>query len=120
MAKDFLIFLQGIFSEIGQDILIEGVSSQEKRLRADWHVGSHHTTLWLTLILSVLLIIANTFTDAQAQGSIIVNITPPEVTLDYQLALQENATTLSNASVVLDSSNSSQSQFVNSLQNAMQ
>lgn len=96
-----------------------GVLSR-KRLRADWHVGSHHTTLWLTLILSVLLIIANTFTDAQAQGSIIVNITPPEVTLDYQLALQENATTLSNASVVLDSSNSSQSQFVNSLQNAMQ
>jgi len=83
-------------------------------------VGSRYTILRLILILSVLLITANTITDARAQGSVNVSITQPMVTLDYHVSLQENATTLSNANVVLDSSNSSQSPLVNSLQGAIQ
>jgi hypothetical protein len=74
----------------------------------------------MILILSVLLITANTVTNARAQGTMTVNIVQPKVTIDYHIAFYENATTLSRTSVVLDSSNSSQAQLVNSVQAAMQ
>jgi len=76
--------------------------------------------MWLTLLFSILLMTVGTVADARAQGTITVNSTPPTITLDYHVAFQENTTTLSKTTVVLDSSNSSQPQLVNSLQGAMQ
>jgi hypothetical protein len=81
-------------------------------------VASRNTLLWLTLLLSVLLLTANTIVDARAEGTISVNSNPPTVKLDYHITFYENVTSLSNATVFLDSSNSSQ--LVKSFQLAMQ
>jgi hypothetical protein len=83
-------------------------------------VGSHNRLLWLTLLLSVFLLTANTIVEARAQGTITVNPSPQTVTLDYHIAFYENATALSNANVIVDSSNSSQPTMVNSFQAAIQ
>lgn len=83
-------------------------------------MGSNSKILWLALLLPLVLITANTIVDARAQGTITVNSAPPNVTMDYRIAFQENTTTLSTANVVIDSSNASQPQLVNSFQLAMQ
>lgn len=59
-------------------------------------------------------------TGVNAQATIAVNSISPTVMLEYDFAFHENVTALSSASVVLDSSNSSQAQVVGMVQGAMQ
>ncbi|OLD12811.1 hypothetical protein AUF78_17565 [archaeon 13_1_20CM_2_51_12] len=66
----------------------------------------------------MLLLAASTITQARAQGTVGVTISPPSVLLDYHVDFLENFTSLSQSRVVIDTSNSSV--LVKTVENAMQ
>ena len=80
---------------------------------------SRRTVTWLILLVSVSLIVSGSIAKVRAEEMITVNPTSSNVTLNVHLVFQENVTSLSNANLSLDSSNSSQANVVSSFQSAI-
>lgn len=68
----------------------------------------------------LVLIVGNSISGVRAQETVIVNSSQPTVTVDYRISFHENVSGLSNGNVVLDSSNSTESQVLDPIQAAIQ
>ena len=75
---------------------------------------------WLVLFLSIALIVSGSVARVQAQETIAINPASSNVILNVHIAFQENITSLSNATLSLDSSSSSEAQVVSSFQSAIE
>ena len=69
-------------------------------------------------VLVTALLVASAIAPAETHGLLTVTVSPPNVMLNYHLEFQENFTTLSQAGVTLDASNSTGLEMT--IQNAMQ